>query len=161
MRTKRSKRNNRRSFAFAALGLSATLMLGCGGKTTNSRVASVRGTVEVDAAPAEGVILQLHPLTPDGVPATGVSDEAGRLSISTYTSGDGAAPGRYQVTCTWGTFDPMSRQMTGDRLAGRYASTSDAKLVWEITPGEDNDIGIVRLETPDSVSPRSFELSKP
>ncbi|TWU58164.1 hypothetical protein [Rubripirellula reticaptiva] len=149
-RIERCGKKSRRSFALATLGLSTILLLGCSGKTADPRVAIVRGTVEVDAAPAEGVILQLHPLTQDGVPATGVSDKEGHLSISTYTNGDGVVPGSYQVTCTWGTFDPMSRQMTGDRLVGRYASTSDSKLVWEITPGEENDVGVVRLETPGS-----------
>lgn len=127
-----------------------TMLLGCGTPPQHPGLVKITGTVHVDGQSVEGVVLTLHPIVAEhgnaaGAVSTGVSGLKGSFEISTYSSGDGALPGRYNVTCVWSEFDPVSRSMQGDKLAGRYASSQSTALQWNIAQGDIQHVGIVDL----------------
>lgn len=123
------------------------LALGCAPPKDDGGYVKISGTVHVDGSPTEGVVVKLHPESDQPALSSGVSGPGGTLVISTNELGDGALPGRYQVTCTWSDFDPVSRSWTGDRLNDRYASKADSGIVWEIVANETHDIGTLELST--------------
>lgn len=67
---------------------------GCG----PSRPATVRveGTVTLDGQPVEGAAVQFIPAS--GSPAHGLTDAAGRFTLTTFDDGDGAMPGQHRIT---------------------------------------------------------------
>jgi hypothetical protein len=124
---------------------------GCSGPPSHPELVKVTGTVHVDGQPVEGVVLTLHPDSAGspafaaGAVSTGVSGADGRFEISTFSLGDGALPGAYNITCVWSEFDPISRSMKGDKLAGGYASPQNTLVTWDIAKGDTYDVGIVDL----------------
>ncbi len=75
----------------------ACLMLvgsGCGG--SKPATAPVSGTVLLDGKPVADASVLFEP-TEGGVPARGSTDASGQFSLSTFTRGDGAVPGRHRV----------------------------------------------------------------
>ena len=70
---------------------------GCGESGTAPTV-KVTGTVMYKSRPLVGVNVTF---TPDkGRPATGTTDPAGKFTLSTFKSGDGAVEGTHKVTIT-------------------------------------------------------------
>jgi hypothetical protein len=72
------------------------LCLGCGGPTGEPTY-PVTGTVKVNGAPAEGVAVSFVPDGDGGQCAVGVTDAAGKYSLTTRKKDDGAVVGRYKV----------------------------------------------------------------
>lgn len=56
----------------------------------------VSGTVTQKGSPVEGAIVTFTP-SPNGVAASGVTDESGVYQLTTRSSGDGAVIGKYRV----------------------------------------------------------------
>ena len=81
-----------------AIAAVAALICGCGG-SGNPDTYSVTGTVTLEGSPVGGALVSFSP-TGDGKPATGITDASGKYSLTTFSQGDGAVPGTYQVTIT-------------------------------------------------------------
>ncbi|MEX2174225.1 MAG: carboxypeptidase-like regulatory domain-containing protein [Pirellulaceae bacterium] len=78
------------------------LVLGCGEGTGVSTVA-VTGTVTHKGAPLAGAVVSFVPVggvTEEKRSAVGVTDAAGKYSLTTQAKDDGAVPGEYQVSIT-------------------------------------------------------------
>jgi hypothetical protein len=123
---------------------------GCGKAEVSSPLVAIKGIVQVDGKPQEGIVLTLHPTDQTdaistGAISTGVSADGGAFQISTYKLGDGASPGKYKVTCVWSEFDPVMRSQTGDRLEGRYAQVERTPICWDIVEGKPLDAGTIDL----------------
>ena len=73
------------------------LVAGCG--PDRPRTHKVSGTVTLDGNPIAGASVMFIPES-GGRPATGVTDEEGEFTLSTFESGDGALPGKHAVTVT-------------------------------------------------------------
>ncbi len=129
-----------------ALGVLVFACLGCSEATQREGMVKIKGLVQVDGAPAEGVLMTLHPQTGDASISTGTTGEDGSLQISTYTLGDGAPAGDYIVTFTWGKYDRVKRAYLGDELGGRYASPKKSEVVWKVSAGEEFDAGTIDLK---------------
>lgn len=67
---------------------------GCGG---GLGTVPAGGSVTVDGKPAEGVLVLFTPDSPEGMPASGVTDATGTFKLTTEINGDGALPGAYKV----------------------------------------------------------------
>ncbi len=76
------------------------LALGCGqAGDDRPKTYPVTGVVTYNGDPVEGATVALQS-TAGGQGAFGVTDAGGRYTLTTYTSGDGAAPGQYKVKVT-------------------------------------------------------------
>ena len=125
--------------------------MGCGGGTTCS---PVRGSVQVDGKPAEGVLVVLHPLSDDQEVArlrpSATTVSGGSFQITCFESGDGAPPGEYSVTIEWRKEidDPRTGKsdLGPDILRGRYADAKTTELSVTITAG-DNDLPPFQLQS--------------
>jgi hypothetical protein len=93
---------------------------GCNGSPQKTLV-PVRGKLTVDGKPAVGAIVTLHPAVddPQAVRPTGQTRADGEFELTSYYSGDGAAPGEYRVTVTWLQPQPPRSQGEGDDLPPR------------------------------------------
>jgi len=63
----------------------------------------VTGAVTYNGAPIEGVSVGFIP--DKGRPASGLTDDEGRFTLSTFRTGDGAVPGKHSVSVTEGPPD--------------------------------------------------------
>jgi hypothetical protein len=109
----RHQTNHRQSpFAHAtgrALVIYFTIWIaGCGPSyvrpETGAKPHPVTGQVLIDGTPAEGVLVTFIPEggpAKDARAATGLTDEEGLFTLSTYNPEDGAPAGKYQVTLSW------------------------------------------------------------
>jgi hypothetical protein len=85
-----------RNLIGAAL-IGSVLALGCGQQDSNRpKTYPVTGMVTYKGQAVEGATVAYQP-TAGKKGATGVTDAAGRYSLTTFTSGDGAVPGQYKV----------------------------------------------------------------
>lgn len=128
-------------------GLAFLLMVGCGPSESKEQLTEITGRVLVDGQAAAGVMLVIQPIEREGTIATGMTNDEGMLTVSTYEVGDGLRTGLYQVTFQWGQFDPVSRQYKNDRLAGRYAEASKSEIIWKLAGEKSLDVGEIRLST--------------
>lgn len=72
--------------------------LGCGGSSSEyPQTFPVTGAVTHAGQPVEGAVVTFHP-SASSQSAVGRTDVAGMYSLTTFTPGDGARPGDYQVT---------------------------------------------------------------
>jgi len=83
----------------AVVLLASVLGLGCGGQQGADRPSAcpVTGTVTHNGQPVEGATVAFQAAS-GSRGAVGVTDAAGKYTLTTYESGDGAVPGAYQVT---------------------------------------------------------------
>jgi hypothetical protein len=109
----------------ATAGLAFLLVLaGCG--PSRKPVFPVKGQLlDAEGKPATGAKVIFHrsgEADKNAVYPTGVVDEAGAFSLTTYDKGDGAPAGDYAVTVEWRP--PRQSPVVaprGDRLQGKYA----------------------------------------
>jgi len=112
-----------RSTLVLAVALFTVLTLaGCGG---SRRAYPASGKVlDGEQNPAAGATVILHPLdnTDSNAPKpTGVVNEAGNFTLSTYGNNDGAPVGEYAMTVIWIPTRKLTSDPEGtDRLEGRY-----------------------------------------
>jgi len=137
-----------RLLAFFRLVFPACLMLvanGCGG--SKPATAPVSGTVLLDGKPVADAAVLFEPAE-GGVPARGSTDSTGQFSLSTFTRGDGAVPGRHRVAISkmimegikaddFGLEDssaaPASQPKSG--VPRRYADPATSGLEATVEPG--------------------------
>src|SRR5688500_7404542 len=91
-----------RSYSVIVMWLVAgftVLVAGCGGESHN--VTPVKGFVTYQGSPVEGAVVAFHAVDAavgEARMATGVTDAEGRFQLTSFTQGDGAAPGSHKVT---------------------------------------------------------------
>jgi hypothetical protein len=79
----------------ALLSVSLAACSGCGSKGTDATL-KVTGTVTYNGAPVADASVTFTP--EKGRPATGITDAAGKFTLTTFSKDDGAVPGRHKVT---------------------------------------------------------------
>ncbi|MBP3956808.1 hypothetical protein J8F10_16160 [Gemmata sp. G18] len=143
----------------ALVSLSAALASGCAGESTNDGPVTahpVTGRVIYDGKPAAGVSVILLPSDAPMVPRiphnpNGVTKDDGTFTITTFSEGDGAAEGGYQVLLTW-PYDPAELAAKGetsdeakdmDRLMGWYDAAHTPVSV-RVKPGA-NEIPTINI----------------
>ena len=109
-----------------------TTVLGCSGESDEERLnrlvpnaldtTEVRGKVTVDGAPKKDLWVTLHPKdTSITMRPRGQTDAKGNFRITTYTGGDGAPPGEYNITIEWLTYIKRDSDWGGpDKLKNQY-----------------------------------------
>lgn len=149
-----------RLFLPAVPAVVCLLAAGCGPSEPAGRPARVPagGVVLQDQQPVAGATVLFMPVG-QSYGATAVTDEAGQFRLTTFTNGDGAIPGRYQVTVRKVELVPGSGRV--DREGGeggesgdeggepppvekfltpeKYASAATSGLEFEVTESGDND----------------------
>ena len=93
----KSKKSNmsRLSWFFSLL---LPFVVGCSGERLEP-VYPVTGVVTSKGKPVEGAIVAFSPITTgSGLPASGTTDASGTYKLTTRSSGDGAAAGKYKVS---------------------------------------------------------------
>ena len=130
------------------MGLLVVAAAGCGGEKKIA-VHPVKGQVLYDGKPAAGVQVFLSPTSAPMRPQIpsnpyGKTDANGEFTITTFTDGDGAAEGGYQVIFHWPP--ELKEDEEGgdvDRLLGWYNGVN-SKLSVQIKAGP-NTIGPFKL----------------
>lgn len=106
---------------------------GCGSGGDRVVVHPVTGKLLVDGKAPEGAVMVFHPVTPPekevNKPAARVQAD-GKFQVTTYDAHDGAPPGDYVVTVTWGA--PPSP----DKLGGKFRDPTKSQLKVTVTEGE-------------------------
>lgn len=128
-----------------AVILTTLVMLsGCGSPPADVPTAelhSFTGIVLVDNEPAHGAVVTLHPIEDLGLGAvtpSGLADDIGLFSVSTYQPGDGAPAGNYRVTVSWmevlnpGASEP---EYGKSKLPLRYSKPDSSGLELAIVAG--------------------------
>jgi hypothetical protein len=121
---------------------------GCGG--SKPATAPVSGTVLLDGKPVAEAAVLFEPAG-GGVPARGSTDATGRFSLSTFTRGDGALPGRHRVAISkmtmagikaddFGLEDSSAAPASPPKSAipRRYADPATSGLEATVEPGGAN-----------------------
>jgi len=103
----------RRGWSLALLGVVASL--GCG-KSDGLPTVAVTGSVTQKGSPIEGAIVSFVPTGQEGQSAVGVTDSAGKYSLTTQKKDDGAIPAEYKVSIT--KFDGPKATTGGGEAAG-------------------------------------------
>lgn len=104
-----------RSLVWVVTGSLLAGVLGCGGESEEQRLerlvpgavdtTPVSGKVTVDGRPVKDLWVTLHPKDPSvSLRPRGQTDENGNFKLTTYTGGDGAPIGEYNITIEWLTF---------------------------------------------------------
>ena len=97
----------------------------------------VQGQVLFEGKPPVGAQVILHPVGksgPDAVRPTGQVDSAGKFTLTTYSSNDGAPEGDYDVTVE--LWISKNDNPAVNHLPSRYQQTKSSGLHARITPGE-------------------------
>lgn len=136
-----------------AWGVLATI--GCRNPGT-SPTAKAGGTVSYRGQPLAEVVVTFTP--EQGRPAVGTTDAAGRFILSTYRRGDGAVPGRHQVTVNLWFREPPPMLGGPDKptenpslkslpYPSKYSSPASSDLIAEVRLRGTNDF-VLELKDP-------------
>jgi hypothetical protein len=113
------------------------LIAGCG--PSRPRLYPVTGTVTYKDQPVAGA--QVTFVSAEGRPAQGTTDAAGKFSLTTFESGDGAATGSCKVTVAklapTDPNDPYSA--VANAMPERYAKVETTPITHDVTAGP-NDV---------------------
>jgi hypothetical protein len=118
-------------------------------------VVPITGKVLVDGKPTQGIAVNFFRISERGTDFTfpdpqGISDKNGVLTISSYTVGDGGAPGEYKLTFEWGQLDQLTGRLSGDKFRGKYMIPDQSKYtvtIPEDAGDEPFDIGTLELSS--------------
>ena len=121
---------------FAFLACAAA---GCGKGKESIATHPVSGQVFYAGKPAEGVVVYFYPTSAPMVPDIpsnphGITGPDGKFTLTTFTSGDGAAEGGYQVILLWPPPAAEGEEVTSDRLLGWY-DAAHSTLTAQVKPG--------------------------
>ncbi|MEZ6137842.1 MAG: hypothetical protein R3C53_23385 [Pirellulaceae bacterium] len=104
-----------------------------------------------DGKPAEGVSVTFHPVggmdTDQPSVTQAMSDKEGKFAATTYELADGAPPGDYNVTFTWGKLNKISMTFDGDAFKGKYRDPGTSKFKISVVSGTPVDMGAIELTT--------------
>jgi hypothetical protein len=117
------------------LGL-VTLTLLCCSCSRGPKLVPVRGTVLFQDKPAEGATVVFVPVGNETAPKpSGKVGADGTFTLATYSLGEGALPGDYDVVVTW--YPPNARELENPRskLPARYADPATSKLKATVKTG--------------------------
>ncbi|MSR52318.1 MAG: hypothetical protein EXS09_03385 [Gemmataceae bacterium] len=140
-------------FGLPSAGLAFLCLAGSG---CDAKLNSVEGQVLHNGQPAKGVIVLFHPAEQTATRYSGITDEAGKFTLSS-TNGVGAVAGKYKVTLTWPEeVKPvgLSGKLTGtdtsgpepkDRLGGKYETTEKSTIEIEIRSGR-NQLESIKID---------------
>jgi hypothetical protein len=103
------------------LAIVVAMAVGCGGPAT----VPVSGTVTLDGEPVDGATVTFVP-EGEGRPANGNTDASGNFTLTTFTGGDGALPGSYNVT-VFKTAAPVEADTEGED-AGAAGDESEGEV---------------------------------
>jgi len=107
----------------------------------------VRGIVTVDGKPAATLRVECSPVSEKASlpnPIAALTKEDGKFDLATYEGGDGVPAGEYRLAFTWGQYELISGQYSGDKLKKKYADPekSEVKLTVKDKPV---DLGEIKL----------------
>jgi hypothetical protein len=133
----------RRSFSHFALALcacGALVVVGCG--DGQPKTYPVTGTVTYQGQPVEGAQVMFTPTA--GRAAEGTTDSAGKFTLTTLKSGDGALAGAHRVSITkivtQASKDPDNPYGTStNALPPRYANPAQSPLQKDVSASGPND----------------------
>jgi hypothetical protein len=111
----------------------------CGCSKSGLETAKVRGTVKFNGGPVKKGTVMFVPEA--GRAGHGVIQQDGTFYVTTYHDGDGAVVGENKIS----VFVPLDENATPEetakfRLPAKYATTSSSGLVWNVRPGEVNEV---------------------
>lgn len=119
----------------------ALCVVGCGGQGLST--VPVTGTVTYKGKPLEGVSVGFVPEPQKGHPATGLTDESGRFTLSSFKAGDGATPGEYRVVIAEPSSADSEDYSLPDpskaRFPLKYSDPNTSGLKATVTSGAKND----------------------
>lgn len=117
-----------RSWSLAVM-LAVVMLSGCGHEGWKAKTYATRGTVIVNGAPAENVIVMFHsqgkPMDVRQSVPYGLTSADGAFEMTTYEKGDGVPAGEYGLTLYW----PMGKGNSPDRLAGAYLDPANPMMM--------------------------------
>jgi hypothetical protein len=123
---------------------------GC--KPNRKEVYPVRGRVLFNGKPTARALVTFHPVGESGndaVHPSGEVDAQGNFTLTSYTTGDGAPEGEYQVTVVWwlAAKAPGAGDETYTRnyLPERYGQVRTSPLRVRVVPGE-NELPVFELK---------------
>jgi len=131
---------------FVVLALSS-VFVGCGGESDEERLlrlvpdaratTPVSGTVTVDGSPAKDLWVTLHPKDSSvTLRPRGQTDGHGNFHITTYSAGDGAPEGDYDITIEWLTYIKRDSDWGGPhKLKNQFNDPSTTSF--HVTVGEE------------------------
>ena len=131
-----------------------SIVIGCGSQAGIDGTTPVTGTVTHQGKPVAGATVVFAP-EGSGRSASGMTDASGRFQLTTLAAGDGAMPGKYQVSIskTEVTGD-LSREeaeayfqehgeaptaASKELLPEKYKSPTTSELTAEVTDGGPNN----------------------
>lgn len=105
------------------LTAAAVTVSGCGGgddrwKSQRPATVPAGGVVTYNAQPLAGAVVVIQPSQPNGVGASGLTDQEGRFELKSFPPDLGAVPGSYTVTVVK-MDDSESGSDTGENANGR------------------------------------------
>jgi hypothetical protein len=126
---------------------------GCG-NSDRKPVYPVHGQVLVDGQPAAEALVTFHPVRvgKDSPRAVGNVDAKGNFRLTTYTQGDGAPEGEYQVSVHWFLATPVPDAAGGEEhqtvnvLPARYADPGSSGLRVTVARGS-NELPAFQLQS--------------
>ena len=120
-----------------ALALTALFTSSCG-PDAGTALNAVKGSAFFQGKPAAGAVISFHKVGDDNkanLPHAKVQAD-GTFTLTSFTSGDGAPVGRYQVTIIWKRKKPGCKDDDGEWvLPTRYLAASTSGLEVEIKNG--------------------------
>jgi hypothetical protein len=130
----------RRPVPFLFILSLAPVAAGCGNEKGPVATYPVAGQVVYNGRPAAGVQVYFFPTSAPTVPAIpanprGVTGADGRFTLTTYTAGDGAPEGGYQVILLWPAETSGEEETNTDRFLGWYDAVRST-LTAQVKPGD-------------------------
>lgn len=112
--------------SFRYIGLLLLLILAIAGCQRGPRIVPVSGTITLDGQPVKDAAVMFM-LNPGNRIATGITDVAGRYSLSTHPTGNGAYEGSHTVTVSLYRDESSPGTNTPE---GAVSGSSLVKIVW-------------------------------
>jgi hypothetical protein len=123
---------------FFLVSLACLTVSGCGDDGKVERF-PVRGSVNVDGRPAEGVLMFFCPVNPtpeiERLRPVGFTSPDGKFELTTFDRADGAPAGEYKVLFQWPGKSTDTRDGGGagpDRFRGRYNNLDTAQITAKV-----------------------------
>jgi hypothetical protein len=112
-----------------ATALVALSVGSCGSSQLTPTLHPAKGSVLVDAAPAEGASVVLHASEGGGgLMPSGTVQADGTFTLSTYPHGEGAPAGEYRVLLTWYPKNAREIENPQNKLPEIYADADNTPL---------------------------------
>ncbi len=119
----------------------ALMMILVAGGCSQSNTVAVTGTVTLNGKPADQAEVQFTPK--EGRMASGVTDNEGKFSLSTFSPGDGAVPGDHKVTIVQyyapGQPPPMTPGPLPSRFPAKYSDPAQTPFSAKVERGTKNE----------------------